>query len=298
VQDSSLIGPLNQVSTGMWAGSGNGLEAKVRAAQGLDGDKQKSELKKASQEFESVFIAYLLKVMRETIEESGLFEQGFGKSIYTELFDQEVSRSISQRGGMGIGDLLYRNLGAARSVDDLQSAGAPTEVPASAPRQPSQRSPGDKEIPNSLEQEISDLQLPVLAPVTSAFGLRQDPISHRVKFHKGLDLAAPEGMKVVTALPGTVVFAGYERGFGNTVLIQHAGGLQTRYGHLGSIEVKSGEVVSGQQLVGTVGGTGRSTGPHLHFEVVRMGKPVDPLPRLRSQLAALEPVADKLKLGS
>jgi murein DD-endopeptidase MepM/ murein hydrolase activator NlpD len=298
VQDPSLIGPLNQISTDTRTGSGNRLEGKVHAAQGLSGEKQRNELKKVSQEFESVFIAYMLKVMRETIDESGLLEEGFGKSIYTELFDQEVSRSMAQRGALGIGDLLYRNLTAAKTVDDFQSAVPPADVPASGPQQPSQASPTDSENSNRNEGEISDLQLPLLAPVSSAFGLRQDPISHQVKLHKGLDLAAPEGMKVIAALPGTVVSAGYEKGFGNTVLIQHAGGLQTRYGHLGSISVKAGEIVSEQKTLGTIGNTGHSTGPHLHFEVIRMGKPVNPLLELRSQLAALEPISDKLKLGS
>jgi murein DD-endopeptidase MepM/ murein hydrolase activator NlpD len=287
VQDPSIIGSINQVSTEIWSGSGNRLEGKIRAAQGLQGEKQRNELKKASEEFESVFIAYLLKVMRETIEESGLMEQGFGKSIYTELFDQEVSRSIAQRGALGIGDLLYRNLADAQPAGSAQNAAPGPEAPMAEPLQPVPTPPKGMEPSSGKDQEISDLQLPVMAPISSAFGLRQDPISHRVKFHKGLDLAAPVGMKVMTALPGTVVFAGYERGFGNTVLIQHSGGVQTRYGHLGSIAVKAGEAVSGQQILGTVGDTGRSTGPHLHFEVVRMGAPVDPLPGLRTQLASL-----------
>jgi murein DD-endopeptidase MepM/ murein hydrolase activator NlpD len=84
-------------------------------------------------------------------------------------------------------------------------------------------------------------------------------------------------MKVVAALPGKVVAAGYENGSGNTVVIQHDGGIQTRYGHLASINVKAGDVIASQSTLGTVGNTGHSTGPHLHFEVIRMGKPVDPL---------------------
>ena len=128
--------------------------------------------------------------------------------------------------------------------------------------------------------------------------MRKDPFLHRAKFHKGLDLAAPEGMKVVAALPGTVISAGYDTGYGNNVLIQHSGGLQTRYGHLGSVNVKAGDVVDSTAVLGTVGNTGRSTGAHLHFEVTRMGKPVDPLTLTGSQSASLKQRTAVLKVGS
>jgi len=279
------------------SGAGNRLESKIRAAQGLPGEKQRNELKKASQEFEAVFVAYLLKIMRETIEESGLLEEGFGKTIYTELFDQEVSQSIARRGALGIADLLYRDLTVAKPNGDAKDLIPPTNEPVSESPPAWQVSPAPSEISDTEDQEISDLQLPILAPVTSVFGLRQDPFTHQVRFHKGLDIAAPEGIQVLAAIPGTVISAGYEKGYGNTVLIRHGGGLQTRYGHLGSIDVKVGEVISDQKALGTVGDTGRSTGPHLHFEVIRMGKPVDPPPGLRPQLTATQPISEKLKLA-
>jgi murein DD-endopeptidase MepM/ murein hydrolase activator NlpD len=78
-------------------------------------------------------------------------------------------------------------------------------------------------------------------------------------------------------LQGRVVYAGYESGYGNTVIVQHSGELQTRYGHLGSIAVRVGDAVDSQDTLGTVGSTGRSTGPHLHFEVTRNGVAVDPV---------------------
>ena len=81
----------------------------------------------------------------------------------------------------------------------------------------------------------------------------------------------------MAALPGRVIFAGYQGGYGNTVLIQHDEGLQTRYGHLKEINVKAGDSVTSENMVGTVGSTGRSTGPHLHFEVIRLGNQIDPL---------------------
>jgi murein DD-endopeptidase MepM/ murein hydrolase activator NlpD len=92
-------------------------------------------------------------------------------------------------------------------------------------------------------------------------------------------------------LSGTVVSAGYENGYGNTILIQHSGGLQTRYAHLGSMNVKTGDVVASQQMIGSVGDTGRSTGPHLHFEVIKMGKAIDPLLAKNQHVASLEYVS-------
>jgi murein DD-endopeptidase MepM/ murein hydrolase activator NlpD len=278
MQDSS-IGGLVQVPAEMLTGSGNGLERKIQAAQNSTGEKKKEELKKVAQEFEAVFIANLLKVMRETIEESGLMEEGFGKSIYTEMFDQEVSLSMARRGALGISNMLYQNLSAAEESKDLKES-SQTPAEKQVVEQPNATASPETSSEKKDEQEISDMQLPIRAPISSGFGLRVDPFSHKTHLHKGVDFAAPEGTKILAALPGTVVSAGYENGYGNSILIKHVGGLQTRYGHLGSINVKAGDNVSSDQVLGTVGDTGRSTGPHLHFEVIRMGKAVNPLGRM------------------
>jgi murein DD-endopeptidase MepM/ murein hydrolase activator NlpD len=287
MQNTILPGTPYQVPVELMSGAGIRLEGKFRAAEDMSGEQRKSELQKVSREFEAVFIAYMLKVMRETIEESGLMEGGFGKSIYTELFDQEVAQSLAQRSTLGISDLLYRNLigSAVEEKSGKHIPVAPGMDKESALQSPFfENKPEEKE---GNELEISRMQLPVPAPVSSLYGLRQDPFTKKVKFHKGLDLAAPEGMKIVAALPGKVVSSGYEKGYGNYVLIQHSGGLLTRYGHLGEIQVKTGDTVTTEQSLGTVGNTGHSTGPHLHFEAIRNGTPVDPLPAFHSQLIAL-----------
>jgi murein DD-endopeptidase MepM/ murein hydrolase activator NlpD len=269
---------------------GNRLEGEIRTAQNSSGGAQQSQLKKVAQEFEAIFIAQMLKVMRETIEESGLMNGGFGKEIYMDMFDQEVALSMARRGALGISDLLIRNLSSAKTSDENKSSQPPAPGPLPTLQTPPQASPENPGASaNGAEPEISDLQLPVRAPVSSAFGLRRDPFSHRARFHKGLDLAAPAGTKVTAALPGTVVFAGYKNGYGNTVMIQHSGGLQTRYAHLGSIHVKAGDVLDVQSTLGTVGDTGKSTGPHLHFEVIRMGQAVNPLLSFNSKSSAQEP---------
>lgn len=94
--------------------------------------------------------------------------------------------------------------------------------------------------------------------------------------HQGLDFAAPTGTSARAAMPGRVVSAGVLGGYGNQVLVQHADGVQTRYGHLSAITVVVGQTVDAGQQVGAVGSTGVSTGPHLHFEIIVGGRPVDP----------------------
>ncbi len=286
MKDTSLITPLNQMPMNMLNSSGSRLENRLQAVQGVSGAKQKAELKKVSQEFEAVFIAHLLKVMRETIEESGLLEGGFGKSTYTELFDQEVSLSLARRGTLGISNLLYNNLSEKLNNTEKEKSGqAPDEDATGSSAISSNPSPNASNPHNGSEEEISDFQLPVRAPISSAFGMRKDPFSHQAKFHRGLDLSAPEGMKVVPAFAGKVVFAGYMNGYGNTVVVQHSGELQTRYGHMGSIAVRAGDKVDSQDILGTVGNTGRSTGAHLHFEVIRNGLAVDPSAHLNVSTA-------------
>jgi murein DD-endopeptidase MepM/ murein hydrolase activator NlpD len=103
--------------------------------------------------------------------------------------------------------------------------------------------------------------------VTSDFGHRLDPYTADKVMHQGLDIAAPHGKDVLSPSDGTVVFAGLEGGYGNVLVIDHGYGIKTRYGHMASIDVKPGDKIIRGQKVGAVGNTGRSTGPHLHYEV-------------------------------
>jgi murein DD-endopeptidase MepM/ murein hydrolase activator NlpD len=112
---------------------------------------------------------------------------------------------------------------------------------------------------------------PVNAPITSPFGWRWG------RMHEGVDLGAAYGTPIAAAAAGVVIYAGWEDGYGNLVVIDHGGGLATAYGHQSRIAVSVGQSVSQGELVGYVGSTGHSTGPHLHFEVRVNGQAVDPL---------------------
>jgi murein DD-endopeptidase MepM/ murein hydrolase activator NlpD len=111
---------------------------------------------------------------------------------------------------------------------------------------------------------------------SSTFGNRKDPFTGRMAFHSGLDYAAPTGTKVYSAGAGIVTFVGQMSGYGNVVEVTHSSGLVTRYGHLSGFIAKEGQKVQAGTPIAKVGSTGRSTGPHLHFEVRRTDNAVDP----------------------
>ena len=120
------------------------------------------------------------------------------------------------------------------------------------------------------------MQMPVHGRVTSNFGSRFHPILGYRRFHAGLDLAAAAGTPIVAAADGKVISAGWAGGYGRAVAIVHASGIETKYGHMSRIAAYAGEVVRRGDLIGYVGSTGLSTGPHLHFEVLKNGRPVNP----------------------
>jgi murein DD-endopeptidase MepM/ murein hydrolase activator NlpD len=115
--------------------------------------------------------------------------------------------------------------------------------------------------------------------LSSRFGSRADPWNGTARLHAGLDLAVPYGSAVVARSPGVVVFAGWLGGYGNCVEVDHGGGVRTRYGHLARTLVVPGTQVSAGMTLGVVGSTGRSTGPHLHYEVRVNGAPINPFMR-------------------
>jgi len=119
---------------------------------------------------------------------------------------------------------------------------------------------------------------PVLGKLESGFGGRRNPFGGSgYEFHSGQDIEAPPGTPVVAGASGTVAFVGWQNGYGQLVVVDHGGGLSTRYGHLSHIDVELGQTVKRGEFVGRVGSTGRSTGPHLHYEVRINDEPVNPL---------------------
>jgi murein DD-endopeptidase MepM/ murein hydrolase activator NlpD len=118
---------------------------------------------------------------------------------------------------------------------------------------------------------------PVAGRITSGFGLRVHPILRFARFHRGIDFGAGHGAPIVAAADGRVTAAGWAGGYGRQVRLAHAGGIATSYSHMSRLVVEPGSLVRQGQLIGYVGSSGLSTGPHLHYEVYRNGAAVNPL---------------------
>jgi murein DD-endopeptidase MepM/ murein hydrolase activator NlpD len=127
---------------------------------------------------------------------------------------------------------------------------------------------------SSVENSRPDIW-PVVGIITSEYGWRRR--GRAKEFHAGVDIGAPYGSRVVATAPGYVIFAGWVRGYGNTVVIYHGYGYTTLYAHMSSISVSRGERVSKNRVIGYVGSSGRTTGPHLHYEVIKYGIRQNPI---------------------
>lgn len=144
----------------------------------------------------------------------------------------------------------------------------------------------DDVIKMAKQKELMAENMPVIEPlsqrsnvrITAPFGFRQDPFKASIEFHEGVDLAAPEGTAVYASGNGVVELTNSsDHGYGNQIIIDHGFGYKTRYAHLKLIKVKIGQHVKRGEEIALLGNTGRSTGPHLHYEVIYHNKPVNPL---------------------
>lgn len=148
-------------------------------------------------------------------------------------------------------------------------------------------------IETLIEQRImSNLQKPKGKPtqkgwISSYFGQRKDPFTGRQSMHRGIDVAGKEGEKIVATANGVVTWAEERSGYGKLIEVDHGNGLLTRYGHCESIDVEVGQQVMQGESLGTIGSTGRSTGPHIHYEVIKNGVKVNPLKYVRQSRVAL-----------
>ncbi|MFN3863651.1 MAG: peptidoglycan DD-metalloendopeptidase family protein [Erythrobacter sp.] len=129
--------------------------------------------------------------------------------------------------------------------------------------------------------------------ITSGFGYRRDPFNGRAAMHSGIDFKGPIGWPIFAAADGRVTFAGRRGGYGNTVEVTHPNGLLTRYAHLSRIDVRPGQMVEAGATLGGLGSTGRSTGPHLHFEVRISDRAINPRPFLETAPDVLKEVRSR-----
>ena len=151
-----------------------------------------------------------------------------------------------------------------RDRDLISQGGSTAPVAAPQPREPS----------------VLGYQWPVIGRVSSGYGYRTHPVYGTRKLHSGLDVAAPRGTSISATSGGVVIYAGWRGGYGNTVIVDHGGGLTSLYAHMSEIGASEGQVVERGDSLGLVGATGTATGNHLHFEIRYNGTPTDPAPYL------------------
>jgi murein DD-endopeptidase MepM/ murein hydrolase activator NlpD len=202
------------------------------------------ERQRVAREFASFLFLEVLKALRAAIPQEGLLEsESLSRDIYTSMMDTEIARLMAQRDTSGFTKTVEQSLEkvAVKAVN---------------------------------YGEVR--QQPVHGIVSSGFGPRNDPFSGERSFHNGIDIAAPAGSPVKAATAGKVIFSGWAAGYGNLVELDHGAGVVTRYAHNQTNLVTVGEEISPGQLIALVGNTGRATEAHLHFEVRRYGKPIDP----------------------
>ena len=179
-----------------------------------------------------------------------------------DTFDIVIAYKRSARGERQIGELLYAG---------LERGGKP--------RLQLVRWGKDGQFfeASGVGKQTSSYFQPVAGRMSSRFGMRRHPILGYRRMHSGVDYAASYGSAIVAVSDGVVTYSGRHGGHGKYVRIEHGGGLGSGYAHMSSIAVSSGTRVRAGQVIGYVGSTGLSTGPHLHFEVYRGGRKIDPL---------------------
>ena len=261
----------------------------------MRGRKDPEALRAVAREMESLFAYEMVKAMRATTG-GAASGKGFGGDVYGSMFDMELARVISAR-GLGLQEILLRGIGRGKPAIAPAPCDArqdrPSDAPANASPLPAVENvqsvshppvtgtnaspaPSVENIPSEPYPPGSGLPIRDGGRVSSGFGFRKDPFTGGVGFHRGMDIAAPAGTAVYPVRGGKVTFSGRQKGYGNVVIVDHGDGFVTKYGHNRANLVDAGTVVGPGTILGEVGSTGRSTGPHLHFEVSYDGNNVRP----------------------
>ena len=193
------------------------------------------------------------------------------------VFDLVIRQARAATGEVQLGELLYAGLERDNKKVQLVRWGGEADG----------RRGGQWFEASGVGERRGVLAAPVSGRMTSSYGMRFHPIMRMMRMHKGIDFGAPYGAPIRASMDGIVALAGRNRGYGNFVKLAHSGGLATGYGHMSRIAVRAGTRVAQGQIIGYVGSTGMSTGPHLHYEVWRNGIAINPRNLSFTQVAQL-----------
>lgn len=261
-------------------------------------------LKEVSQEFEAVFLQKIWEQMRKTVPKEGYLHNK-EEDLYLSLFDLELSRLMAKSGGIGLSHLIFEQLkeqaklqeqpnlnleqkNSLKNIANLPVSSDQVEKEvekiaekivskASGPKGGVVTFPYNLLEKNELNREEERFIWPVKGKISSPFGWRIDPFTGSKAWHSGIDIAVPEKTPIKSCMSGKVIFAGDKAGYGKTVMIEHKNGLISLYAHNYKLLVQEGEFVRFGQKIALSGNSGRSTGPHLHFELRKKELALDPL---------------------
>ena len=227
------------------------------------------DARQAAEQVEAMFVKMLLKEVRKATPDDGLMNSQELQTFY-DMFDDHLAQQITETGQLGLADAIEEAIAGKVSTTHERAHRA-----------------------YRAHAKVDVHGAPTHGRVTSGFGVRNHPILHQRKMHYGVDIGAPTGTPIRAARDGVVTRAENMGTYGNVVFVDHGDGVETRYAHADELLVEPGTPVQKGQILATVGSTGRSTGPHLHFEVRKDGVAVDPSgyleesPEIRSQRAAV-----------
>ncbi|MCE5311897.1 MAG: peptidoglycan DD-metalloendopeptidase family protein [Nitrospiraceae bacterium] len=252
------------------------VSAQYQSLKKVEGLNKSSDPQTFAKDIERVFLNELLKVMLEQTE------LGKNKTIstYLPVFTEQMAKDFSQK-GIGISEFFLNNPGVQKLFKSNENA-LPAENQSIKIENIDK---SDKTTDNGPEFQ---LPLDKKSRISSSFGYRTDPFTGKTKIHNGIDIPMPEGTPVMPASDGRVVFSGEKGGYGKTVVIYHENGFMSIYAHNSQNLVKEGDVVDKNTKIALSGSTGRSTGPHLHFEVRQDGTPLNPLKAATAYAKAAE----------
>lgn len=265
---------------------------------GIDAATKEAKIKRIAVQFEEMLINTLIKdAFKEDKEDKeGMFLKSGSTNDLKNMF---LSQYIAESGGLGYREVIEEQIkqmivnqkegmtkGVTKSLKDLPIVNS--HVPLSpqirslldtsgsgANTAPAGHSPHPDTPIDPTERSLS-IEQPVNADVTSEFGWRRDPIDGKTRFHNGIDFSVPPNTPVKSIMEGDVVYSGWEKGYGYLVEIRHPDGYTSRYGHNSKLLVKEGDKVKAGSVIARSGSTGRSTGPHLHFEIRKENMALDP----------------------
>lgn len=230
---------------------------------GKNGDKEATE--KAARQFESYFIEYILQSMQKTVD-AWKDKDNNAQDVYMSMIYRDLADKLAEGGGIGIAKMLTEH------VKPADGTGTPAAEKITLPTP----------LPAFPDGNTARMTPPVNGPVSSDFGWRIDPFTGKQAFHRGIDIAVVPGTPVRAISGGVVEAAGESPDFGQVVVIRHSNGLKSVYGHLSALSVHPWMAVAAGDTLGLSGNTGRSTGPHLHLEILAHGQAVNPAGYLKN----------------